>query len=171
MILNMIKGIIVLFIFVGIVFAAKELFGDKVKELKEKKKSPYSYKKKQFFMTGVEHKFHDTLIEGVGHKYYVFPQVHLSSIIDNKVVGQNWKAAFSHINGKSVDFVLCDKEYIAPRLAIELDDRSHEREDRKERDTEVERILEEAGLPLLRIENHGSFNAEDIREKINEILK
>ena len=117
-------------------------------------------------MTRAEHEFYNILINVVGHEYYLFPQVHLSAVVDNKVVGQNWKAAFSHINGKSLDFVLCDKAYISPRLAIELDDRTHERQERKERDEEVERILDEVGLHLLRIENHGAFNSEEIKEKI-----
>ena len=95
--------------------------------------------------------------------------MHLPTLIDNKVVGQNWRAAFRHINGKSVDFVLCDKAYISPKLAIELDDKTHERPERQERDVEVERILQEAGVPLLRLENHGKFNAEQLSVKVKEL--
>lgn len=67
--------------------------------------------------------------------------------------GQNWRAALAHINRKSVDFVLCDKAYLSPKLAIELDDKSHGVLDRQDRDREVERILREAHVPLLRLEN------------------
>jgi very-short-patch-repair endonuclease len=56
-------------------------------------------------------------------------------------------------------------------LAIELDDKSHEREDRMERDIEVERIFREAGMPLLRIENHGNFDAVKIAEQIKNAIK
>ena len=66
------------------------------------------------------------------------------------------------LSQKSVDFVLCDKTYLSPKLAVELDDKSHERTDRQERDVEVERILKEAGMPLLRIANHNQFNREEI---------
>jgi len=86
------------------------------------------------------------------------------------VVGQNWKAAFRHVSQKSVDFVLCDKAYISPKLAIELDDKSHERSDRVDRDIEVERILKGAGMPLLRIQNHGTFNPQDLAQKIRAAL-
>lgn len=47
--------------------------------------------------------------------------------MDHKIKGQNWQGALSHIDRKSVDIVLCDKNYIAPKLVIELDDKSHER--------------------------------------------
>lgn len=87
------------------------------------------------------------------------------------VKGQNWQGALSHINRKSVDFVLCDKSYISPKLAIELDDKSHQQEDRKTRDQELERILAEAGIPLLRLENHGSFDSAAIQKQIQEKIE
>ncbi|HOX30541.1 MAG TPA: DUF2726 domain-containing protein [Candidatus Paceibacterota bacterium] len=133
-------------------------------------KKGYQYKKKDFFLTRAEHQCYDALIEAAGKDYYIFPQAHLSSIVDNKVIGQNWNAAFRHINGKSVDFVLCDKSYIAPRLAIELDDRTHQRMDRLARDGEVERILNQAGLPLLRLDNRGNFNPTEISQQIKAYL-
>lgn len=139
------------------------------KDSTESKK--YKYDQKNFIMTRAEHECFDALVKAIGDKYHVFPQVHLPSIVNNKVVGQNWKAAFRHISQKSVDFVLCDKAYLAPKLAIELDDKSHERADRIDRDGEVERILADAGLPLLRLENHGRFDSADFARKIEETLK
>ena len=131
----------------------------------------YRYEQKTFFMTRAEHECFDALVKAVGEKYHVFAQVHLPSIVSNKVVGQNWKGAFKHISQKSVDFVLCDKAYLAPKLAIELDDKIHERADRIERDGEVERILEEAGLPLLRLENHGHFDPAELGRLVSEALE
>lgn len=137
----------------------------------EKEKPKYNYTRKQFFLTRAEHECYDALIAAVGSEYHVFAQVHLPTILDNKVKGQDWRAALAHINRKSVDFVLCDKAYISPKLAIELDDKSHERPDRQERDIEVERILEVAGVPLLRLENHGAFNIQELTEKIKHALE
>jgi len=132
----------------------------------------YSYQKKKFFMSAPEHDLYDILHKTLSNKYHVFPQVHLSSIIDHKIVGQNWNAAFRHINGKSVDYVICDKAYIAPLLAIELDDSSHDREDRVERDEIVERIISEAGLPMLRItKGHNGFEVEKILKDIEDMIK
>lgn len=137
----------------------------------EREKPKYRYTRKQFFLTRAEHECYDALITAVGDKYHVFAQVHLPTILDNKVKGQDWRAALAHINRKSVDFVLCDKAYISPKLAIELDDKSHERPDRQERDKEVERILADAGLPLLRVENKGRFDPIELGQRINELLQ
>ena len=130
----------------------------------------YSYTKKDFFMSRAEHECYDALIEAVGHDYYVFAQVHLPTIVNHKTKGQSWQGAFSHINRKSVDFVLCDKSYISSKLVIELDDKSHQEEDRKIRDEELERILSEAGIPLLRLENHGHFDSMVIQKQIQGIV-
>src|SRR6266702_5582856 len=94
--------------------------------LKNTKKSDkssiiYRYGRKDFFMNRAEHELFDVLNEVVGSSYYVFPQVHLSTILEHRIKGQDWRAAFRRINGKSVDFVICDKAYIRPLLAIELD--------------------------------------------------
>jgi len=136
--------------------------------VEEKKK--YQYTRKNFFLTRAEHECFDALVTAVGNDYLIFAQVHLPTLIDNKVVGQNWNAAFRHINGKSVDFVLCDKAYISPKLAIELDDKTHERPERQERDLEVERILREAGVPLLRLQNRGNFNPTELAQSVGEML-
>ena len=134
------------------------------------KKAKYRYNRKDFFLSRAEHECYDALVEAVGLEYRIFAQVHLPTLVDHAIRGQNWRAALAHINRKSVDFVLCDKAYLSPKLAIELDDKSHERPDRQERDREVERILREAGLPLLRLENRGNFNPGELAQKIKETL-
>ncbi len=136
----------------------------------EDEKPKYNYKRRNWFLTKAEHEFYKALVQAVGQDYIIFAQVHLPTLLDEKVVGQNWRAAFRHVSQKSVDFVLCDKTYISPKLAIELDDKSHDRPDRQDRDIEVERILKGAGMPLLRIQNHGTFNPQELSQKIRVAL-
>ena len=153
--------------FVGLVLLIA-IFAKKYSPAVEKK--VYNYKRKQFFLSRSEHEFYKVMLTAIGDEYFVFAQVHLPTILEHKIPGQNWRGAFRHIDEKSVDFVLCNKTYLSPVLAIELDDKSHSRSDRQERDREVERILSGSGLPLLRIENRSSFNAEELTLKIREII-
>lgn len=136
----------------------------------EKTKTIYHYEHKNYLMTKSENDFFNVLVEAVGTNYYIFSQVHLSALVEHDVVGQNWKGALSHIDRKSVDFVICDRLSSNTILAIELDDWSHSRVDRIERDTEVERILQEARLPLLRIDHWRSLSKEEITRKVTEAL-
>lgn len=157
--------LIAIIVVIGVVAG---LLRDKFDTQDEKPK--YDYKRRNWFLTKAEHEFYKTLVQAVDQDYIIFAQVHLPTLLDEKVVGQNWKAAFRHVSQKSVDFVLCDKAYISPKLAIELDDKSHDRPDRQDRDIEVERILKGAGMPLLRIQNHGTFNPQDLAQKIRATL-
>ena len=160
--------IFLLIIIVGVVFVVRLIRLRGGVDGAEKPK--YEYRKKQFFMTRSEHEFYDTLVSAVGNDYYIFAQAHLPTLVDHKIRGQDWRAALAHINRKSVDFVLCDKQYISPKLAIELDDSSHERPDRRERDEEVERILKYAGVPLLRFHNHINLNTTEIATQIRSAI-
>ena len=111
----------------------------------------YQYRRKDFVMTKAENDFFNSLTEILGDEYFVFPQMHLSTILDHKVKGQNWKAAFSYINQKSVDYVVCNRQHRRPILGIELDDWSHDGDARKQRDINVDYMFRESGIPLLRI--------------------
>ena len=170
---KLITIVVVLFVLIG-VYEIVKLFlqsskGNEDNVVADEKKK-YQYTRRQFFLTRAEHEFYDALVIAVGSEYHIFAQVHLPTLLDNRVVGQDWRASLAHINRKSVDFVLCDKAYISPKLAIELDDKSHERPDRQERDIEVERMLKDAGVPLLRLENHGRFNPNELAQKIKDSL-
>ncbi len=131
------------------------------------KKAPiYRYRRKEYLMTSSEARFMRILLEVVGDSYRVFPQIHLSAVLDHEVKGQTWKHAFNHINSKSVDFVISDKEQFRPLVAIELDDKTHEWQSRRLRDEEVERIFTEAKLPLVRFSSLQSNDVEAVRQSI-----
>jgi len=55
-------------------------------------------------------------------------------------------------------------------LAIELDDSSHEREDRQERDIFVDNVLGKAGLPLLHVKAQTRYNLQQVSEAIAEAI-
>ena len=129
----------------------------------------YHYERRDLVMTPTETEFFKMLDEAIGQNYYVFPQVHLSSLFEHRIHGQDWWKAFHHINRKSVDFVICDKQTVRPLAAIELDDWSHSLDKRKARDVEVERIFKGAGFPLLRFGNKGPYTAASIAESINGV--
>ena len=134
------------------------------------KNNTYSYLAKSSLMSKAESDFFIKLNRAVSERYYVFPQVHLSALLDHKVKGQEWKYAFSHVNGKSVDYVLCDRSTLAPAYVIELDDFTHERSDRIERDREVERMFQEARLPLVRFKNKDILESEIVQALVDARL-
>lgn len=60
-------------------------------------------------------------------------------------------SARNSIQLKHIDFLLCDSSNTKPLLVIELDDRSHDRPERRERDEFLDRACAAAGLAILHI--------------------
>jgi very-short-patch-repair endonuclease len=135
-----------------------------------RKKPTFQYGLKDCIMTRAEHECYNALVAEMGEDYYFFPQVHLDSIIFPKGFRNDRFYAFRHINQKSVDFVACDKEQLRPLFALELDDKTHDRPERIERDKEVERILQGAGIRLIRIHNRGHINPKELVQIIQQSI-
>lgn len=172
--LSLVFALLALIVIVGVAFLVLTRMGlihsDEETEQEGRGKKMYSYRHKQFFMTRAENDFYQGLVRAVGDRYAIFAQVHLPDIVDEKIPGQDWRAARARINRKSIDFVLCDKQYLNPKLAVELDDASHEREERQERDGFVQEVLRMAELPLLRINYSENIGAKELIMRIDSAL-
>lgn len=109
-----------------------------------KKDLKVEYKKKDF-MTYNEKIFYNKLreIETCGD-YIVCPQVNLASII-KKVSTSKYNTELF----RNIDFVIFDKSYSTALLLIELNDSSHEKINRKDRDLKVKKIISDAGYQLM----------------------
>lgn len=141
----------------------------KAPSAQEKVVKQYSYIAKTSIMTTAETIFFQRLEHISGDRYHVFPQIHLSSLLDNRVKGQNWRAALAHIQRKSVDFVLVDKQTMHITYVVELDDATHDRYDRKRRDDVVGEILQSVGIPLVRFRNAGNISDDDIANEFRRV--
>lgn len=66
---------------------------------------------------------------------------------------------------KDVDFVIADRDWKV-LCAVELDDRSHRREDRRARDRLVDAVFRDAGLPLLRVRTDEDWSTSSLKQRI-----
>lgn len=164
----MVGGLIVLVV-VGYV-VMNIIDGTDTDDKKQSNKKFYDYEKKEYFLTRTEKDLYSKLSEILGGECEIFPQAHLSSFLNHEVKGQNWKGALAHIQRKSVDFLICDKRYLSPKLAIEFDDPSHDRKDRIKRDEVVEGIFKNANMPLLRIRYDSDKDIDEIAQTIRSYL-
>jgi len=99
----------------------------------------------------------------VGSWADVCPKVNLADLfyVSTKDPGE-WRALTNRIDRKHVDFVLCDPRRATPLVAVELDDRSHDRRERRARDRFVDRVFEAAGLRLVRIRARTAYNPREL---------
>lgn len=129
------------------------------------------YRKRGRLLTNAEIKFFRALQKSVQDDWLIFSMVRIADLV---VVSENIKQRRSwlgRIASKHVDFVLCDAGSVEPKLAIELDDPTHERPDRIKRDEFVEQVFESSGIPLIRIKLASSYDSRALRQVIDEQMK
>jgi hypothetical protein len=79
-------------------------------------------------------------------------------------------SAWNRINQKHVDFLLVRMSDFAPLAGIELDDTSHDAEDRQDRDAFVDQVFRCGGIPLLHVAAQAAYNPNELRSKITALL-
>lgn len=80
------------------------------------------------------------------------------------------QAARNRISRKHVDFLLVRSTDLAPLAGVELDDSSHDAEDRQERDSFVDSAFASAGLPLLHVPAQKSYGTGEVKLKIAQLI-
>ena len=128
------------------------------------------YVKKEYLLTKAERAFFDALLPIVSSKCHLFSMVRLADLVYIRKGTEKRQSHFNRIQSKHIDFVLCCRTHVKPILAIELDDSSHQRPDRIKRDQFVDKALEDAGLPLLRIKVRAGYDPEELKQKIQSKL-
>lgn len=133
--------------------------GSRGKGTSSEKSEELPYILKQYLMSKAERSFFGVLEQVTAtSKYYIFPQMTLSNLVSVEKGTGSYQTYHNKVDRKSVDFVLFDRNAISPVLAIELDDSSHDREDRQERDAFVDQVLAKAGLPLLHVRAQTAYD-------------
>ena len=98
-------------------------------------------------------------------------QVSLYSLIETKNKRYNYEE-FNKIKSKSIDFVIADKKSCRARLCIELDDTTHETENRNKRDEFLNELFESVNIKLLHIKVKDSYDDDIdlIKQTIIDIM-
>ncbi len=128
------------------------------------------YRVRDDFLSPAEFSFYKILSSLGGTKLTIQSKVRLADVFFVSRPNENM-TYFSRIAQKHLDFLVCDSVTMKPLLGIELDDSSHKRDDRQERDDFFERVFQVAGLPLLRLPVQREYNTREVAAKIAPLLK
>lgn len=123
------------------------------------------YEKKDYLQTVNEYKFYK-LLKIICNKYNleIFCQVSLYALIKAKTYNE-----FNKIKAKTIDYVITDNN-CKIKLCIELDDPTHIREDRQQRDKFIDELFNQLAIKIIRIPVQKYYNLQYIEEKIKESL-
>jgi hypothetical protein len=129
------------------------------------RESELPYRQRDDFLSAAEFSFYRVLMSAIGDRAVVCPKVNLCDVFYVARPNEN-QTYRNKIDRKHVDFLVCDPNTMKPRLGIELDDVSHARRDRQDRDDFVNKVFEAAELPLLHVPAARDYNPNNLRSQI-----
>lgn len=132
-----------------------------VSEINSKK---YLYELRDRLISRNEVEYLNAIASALPAYYHVFPQINLASFIDRTDSARYRNELF-----RNVDFLITDSEY-APKIVVEVNDQTHLKRDRRERDEKVAKICEEAGIPLIKLWTSYGVQPDYIQRRISEQL-
>lgn len=127
------------------------------------------YKPKIYLITLNELVFHNVLLDiAKDFDLILCSQVSLYNIVETKkgLDKSNETKYFNKISRKSIDFVLVDKKDCRIRLCIELDDNTHKKQNRIERDKFINKLFKDLNINLIRIPSRFHYNKEELKNLI-----
>jgi len=130
-----------------------------------KKPTALPYESNGKLLSPAELSFLGVLKLALGDGYHIMAKVRLADVVSVKkgLSGTERQQAFNRIQSKHLDFVVCEPSDSTILLAIELDDQSHEKQSRQERDGFVDDAMKVAGVPLHRFTAKRTYSVQDIR--------
>lgn len=124
------------------------------------------YRRRGPLLSRGEVAFYRVLRKAVGSQYHVAFKARLADLVTCSE--RAWDEGFGHMIARHhVDFVLCDFRTTEVVAAIELDDRSHAKPNRRRRDEFLDNSLSAAGIPLIRFPASAWYNAPSIADTIS----
>jgi hypothetical protein len=144
---------------------ASFLLGKRSQDQAEAAPEDLPYRLRDDFLSPAELSFYKVLLLATRDQFAVCAKVNLLDVFFVARPHEN-QGFRNKISSKHVDFLLCHPETLRPLVGFELDDPSHRKADRQERDTFVESVFEAAGLPLLRFPVRSVYDVRALAESV-----
>jgi len=130
---------------------------------------PLPYERRGVLLSPAEIHFLRSLQLAAREDWLIFSMVRLADIIKVRARTRKFQTWNSRIQGKHLDFVLCDVDTLDVKLAIELEDTSQQ-SDRGRRDRFVNTALAAAGVPLLRVRLQEKYETAALRKDLEDVM-
>ena len=121
------------------------------------------------FLTPAEIAYYKVLRMIFADRYLIFAQVRVIDLCD--VLDRPFnQGAVNRIDRRHVDFVLCHPRTFKPMAAIELDDRTHDHPDRRQKDAFLDEVFRSIGMKLVRQRVRLTYSVDEVTMKVEAAL-
>ena len=137
------------------------------------KSASYPYVMNQVLFSPAERSFLGVLEQAIGREYRVLGKVRVADVVSVNSMSDRsgWQKAFNRISAKHFDFVLCRKDDLSICAAIELDDKSHQKNKRQQRDAFVAGLCKAIALPFIQVQAQSAYAVADIRARVLDAIR
>lgn len=132
----------------------------------------FKYKAHPTLLTACELNFYRQLEKALPGQFALTTKVRMADIVQVDGIGDKRSRfkAFAKISQKHIDFVICNKNDFSIVCCIELNDKSHQARDRRNRDLFVRSCLGEAGVPLIEIPAKKYYPVKELKSQLADYL-
>jgi hypothetical protein len=132
----------------------------------------YPYQQQEQLFTPAEWRFYQVLRQAVPEGVTIFGKVRGADVLkpEKGLDRSTWQKSFNKIAMKHFDFVLAESDSGRMFCAIELNDRSHQRRDRQERDAFLVGACENAKFPLLMVPTAKEYDAAALLDSVQRCI-
>jgi len=130
---------------------------------------PLPYERRGVLLSPAEINFLRSLQLAAREDWLIFSMVRLADIIKVRPKTRKSQSWNNRIQGKHLDFVVCDIETLDVKLAIELEDATGPA-DRGRRDRFINTALAAAGVPLLRVRVQEKYETAVLRKDLEDVM-
>ena len=125
----------------------------------------FPYELNKLVFSAAERSFYGVLKQAVGDEAVVLAKVRIADILrpSKGLNRSNWQKAFNRISSKHFDYVICSPDTLSVLSVVELDDKSHSKGKRSERDRFIEGASSAAGITLHRFKATATYNIREVR--------
>ena len=154
-----------LIIWIFVLLIIKVLFDKKLRVKRKINRNNNVYTIKSL-MTKYERYFYDILVELEDElNIKVIPQVNLASIINKDGNNKYRNELF-----RNIDFGIFSKDYEDILLLIEINDKTHNSYNRRNRDIKVDKIVSSAGIKLIKFYSNYPNKRDYVKQRIRDEL-
>ena len=130
------------------------------------------YERLPSILTPSEQYFYRVLSSTVNGQAIIMAKVRIADLLKvrKSIKQKHFWSYFSKISQKHIDFVLLDPSTLKTICLIELDDKSHHQFNRSQRDKFVDKIMQQAEIPLYRFRVKRRYERQEIIQKLDNCL-
>ena len=138
---------------------------EKINDIRYKGNNDVTIYELKPIMSDYEYKFYK-ILEELKNEYEILPQVNLASIV-NKINNNKYHNELF----RNIDFAIFSKDYEELLLLIEINDKTHNQQKRKDRDLKVKKICNDINVKLIKFYTYYPNEKEYVINRIKKELE